>query len=468
LAAAAALAATLMICFGAWTRFGPARPTVDPPLPSMASVAPKGFVPTESARRAFHQTDPWTVAVLSRVVDAGSSTTPLKAGGVVRKGRFVLDQGVVQLEFLSGANLVVEAPADLDLLSATEVYCRRGKLRARVPTPAKGFAIETVTNRAIDLGTEFAVAVDDAASTEVHVLDGEVKLLSKNAPSRAELLLLLGDAYRVDSNGNGKAMAADGTRFISAEQLIRLSEEDSEARYAVWRDFSRVVAARENVLVYYSFEGYSPWERVLRQDGPRRESSPGGAIVGCRWTEGRWPNKGGLEFKGTEDRVRLYIPGDYESVSLSCWLRIDGFDRWLSGLLLTDGHDVGEVHWQFTETGQLLLGVKADSERSQEYLTDVVLRPHDVGRWVHLACVYNHQTEEVIHYLDGRRVEALPIHKHTVLRFGAAEIGNWAPEDFIDHRIRSLNGRLDEFILFDGALTDAEILEIYQGGQPSS
>jgi len=136
--------------------------------------------------------------------------------------------------------------------------------------------------------------------------------------------------------------------------------------------------------------------------------------------------------------------------------------------LLTEGHDLGEVHWQFTETGQLLLGVKAEPDQSQDYLSDVVLRPHDVGRWVHLACVYDQKAGKVIHYVDGRRVDALPIRKHITLRFGASQIGNWAPEDFIDHRIRSLNGRMDEFVLFKTALTDEEILAMYEAGQPNS
>ena len=92
------------------------------------------------------------------------------------------------------------------------------------------------------------------------------------------------------------------------------------------------------------------------------EGSSDGAVVGCRWAEGRWQQKGALEFKGTENRVRIFIPGEYESITLACWMRIEGFDRYLSAIMLTDGHDLGEVHWQFTETGQLLLGVKADMQ----------------------------------------------------------------------------------------------------------
>jgi hypothetical protein len=82
--------------------------------------------------------------------------------------------------------------------------------------------------------------------------------------------------------------------------------------------------------------------------------------------------------------------------------------------------------------------------------------------------VYDREAGMVTHYVDGQPVDTLPIHKHIVLRFGDAEIGNWQAEDFIDHRIRSLNGRLDEFVLFRKALSAERIREMYKVGQPAS
>ena len=422
-----------------------------------------------AARREFQRMDSRAIAVVSRVADASwSSSMRLGPGARLSPGRFVLESGAVQLEFLNGANLVVEGPADIELLSVTSVYCRRGKLRARVPLQAHGFTIETPTHRAIDLGTEFAVDVNDEKSTEVHVLEGEVKLQGKAlAASDGERHLLLGDAFSGDGDGQGEPIEADAQRFIDAERLIQLSEKDSQLRYANWRDYSRKLAANPDVISYFNFEDHPRSQRLLRQDGPL-VGDFAGAIVGCRWTEGRWPMKHALEFKGIDDRVKVEIPGEYNSISLACWVRIDGFDRFLSSLLLTEGHDVGEVHWQFTDTGKLLLGVKADNDWSQDYFSGVVLRPIDVGRWVHLTCVYNQEVETVAHYVDGQRVSTEPLRKHIALRFGATEIGNWVPEIYKDHRIRSLNGRMDELVLFKKSLSDEEIRRMYENGKPSS
>ena len=425
---------------------------------------------SDEARREFERLDQRPLAVLSRIaVTSGVSASQLVQGAALKPGRFAIETGAAQIEFVSGAILVVEGPADLELLSSTRVFCRRGKLRARVPTQAHGFTIETPTHRAIDLGTEFAVDVSADHSTEVHVLDGEVELKGKDGiADKVDRTLKLGDGFRGRPDGKGSDIKAEPDRFIGAQRLLELSTRDDESRYEAWRHYGKELAADKDVITYFNFEDHTPWQRILRQDGPRLKDASEGAIVGCRWTEGRWSHKSALEFKGTENRVRIFIPGEYDSITLACWVRIEGFDRWLSALMLTDGHDLGEVHWQFTETGQLLLGVKADMTWSQDYLSPVVLRPTDVGRWVHLATVYDQQSGSVAHYVDGHRVSTEAIRKDSKLRFGAAELGNWVPEIYKDYRVRSLNGRIDEFVVFKTALTEQQIYKMYEVGQPNS
>ena len=114
------------------------------------------------------------------------------------------------------------------------------------------------------------------------------------------------------------------------------------------------------------------------------------------------------------------------------------------------------------------MGVKADMTKSQDYRSGVVLRPSDVGRWVHLACVYDRESGTVAHYVDGHRVSTEAIRKDTMLRFGAAELGNWVPEIYKNYRVRSLNGRIDEFVVFKTALSEKEIYKMYEVGQPNS
>jgi ferric-dicitrate binding protein FerR (iron transport regulator) len=436
---------------------------------SLAAIAvfrgPDTLRDDEAARAEFLRTDNSTIAILSHVAGATSSTSALLTPGVnLSPGRFTLATGVVQIEFLSGTNLVVEAPADIELLTSNSVYCRLGKLRARVPTQAHGFTIDTPTHRAVDIGTEFAVGVSPELGEEIHVIDGEVKLLDKKGADD-ERLLVLGDGVRVRADGVESPMRADSGRFISTEQLMELTTLGSLDRYEIWKKSSLALSADPDVVSYFDFENHKPWQRELRQDSA--EGGDSGAIIGCRWAEGRWPGKQALEFKGTEDRVRINVPGEFESASLACWVRINGFDRFLGSLMLTEGHDVGEVHWQFTDTGRLLLGVKADADWSQDYYSDVVLRPSDVGRWIHLACVYDRQSGRVSHFLNGQRVGTAAIRKNVMLRIDRAELGNWTPEIYRDHRIRALNGRMDEFVILKRALSDDDVKALFDAGQPN-
>lgn len=421
----------------------------------------------------FNRLSADSIAVLANVADAiGPGVADLTVGSPIRPGRFVIESGLVQLEFLSGANVVIEGPAELDLRSTKMIVCHRGKLRVRVPEQAKGFSVDTPHYRAVDLGTEFGVSVEDGDATEVHVFQGEVEVFDFNKAehdfsNRAPETLRIGNGLRTSGDGREDRTTADSGKFVDIDRMMQILSQEGQKRYLAWQAQSKNWQTDPHVLLYYGMDGHKPSARVLQNNSVSKLDGLNGAIVGCRWTEGRWPGKAALEFKGPEDRVRMNIPGEYRSITLSCWIRIDGFDRRLGSIFLTDGHDLGEAHWQFTNNGQLLLGVKADPQQSQEYLSESVLKPTDLGRWMHLACVYDDEKLEVCHYLDGERVFAFPISKQTPLRFGAAELGNWVPEDLKNDRIRNLNGRIDEFLLLDRSMTGDEIRELYLAGRPN-
>ncbi len=421
----------------------------------------------------FNRLSAGSVAVLAGVADAvGPDVASLTVGSPVSSGRFVLESGLVQLEFLSGANVVIEGPAELDLKSTKLVVCHRGKLRVRVPEQAKGFSVDTPYHRAVDLGTEFAVSVGDGDDTEVHVFQGKVELFDleqfeQQAPPSAKETLEIGAAVRTSGKGLEHRITANSEKFVDIEKMLQILSKEGAARFSVWQQQCKHWESDPHAVVYYAFDGHKPSNRVLYNNSPSKLASLNGAIVGCRWTDGRWPGKSALEFKGVEDRVRLNIPGEFRSITLSCWIRIDGFDRRLGSIFLTDGHNVGEPHWQFTNNGQLLLGVEAAPLQSQEYLSGSVLKPTDLGRWMHIACVYDDEKLEVSHYVDGERVCTVPITKRVPLRFGPVELGNWVPEDLKNDRIRNLNGRVDEFLLLDRSMTDDEIRDLYVAGRPN-
>jgi concanavalin A-like lectin/glucanase superfamily protein len=423
------------------------------------------------AENRFAQSEAQAIAVLgqaSRVLWS-SPKVPTEIGASLERGQFKLEQGLIQLEFVSGAAVIVEGPAEFELISPMAFSCKLGKIRAHVPNQARGFTIETPTYDAVDLGTEFTVQVDKTGESQFQVIDGEVELWNDEPPnSTLAQKLVKGQGIRSQPDGKLLEFGGVDSRVVGRQQMLEMAAEAMQERYENWKQASQRTRSLPGVLLYYGFDGHAPWDRVLRNATKANSGTLDGAIVGCQWTTGRWSGKQALEFKRTNDRVRLNVPGEFKSLTFSAWLRIEGFERWLSSLMLTDGHEPGEVHWQMTDLGQLMLGVKAEPDHSHDYYSPSIIGPLDLGRWVHFACVYSGEDRYVSHYVDGAEISRETIRRDTTLRIGPAEIGNWIPQDLQDYRIRSLNGRLDEFILFERALSPAEIKTIYEDGKPQS
>jgi hypothetical protein len=126
-----------------------------------------------------------------------------------------LTAGVAELQFRSGAVVVLEAPAELELISPILGYLRSGRLVARVEDPRAGFTIETPHTRVLDLGTEFGVGVEQGGSTLVQVFDGKVETDSK-AHGGEKRLLHAGDAleYRDAPGEAPQALPFTAARFV--------------------------------------------------------------------------------------------------------------------------------------------------------------------------------------------------------------------------------------------------------------
>jgi hypothetical protein len=133
--------------------------------------------------------------------------------GELRPGRAVrIDRGLAEVRFRCGAQLVIEGPAHLDLVSDRVVGLRHGKLTARVPPEAVGFEVRSPQGKVIDLGTEFGVAVAADGATDVYVFAGQVEA---HPPGGEKVNLTERQAARL-AEGQVTAAAADPARFVRA------------------------------------------------------------------------------------------------------------------------------------------------------------------------------------------------------------------------------------------------------------
>ena len=413
--------------------------------------------------QSFLATNDRNVAILTRVAgvtwepdsQAYSESSPLEPC------RLKITKGLLQVEFLSGAVVVLEGPADFEIEDQWGGHCHFGKLRAEVPPQAEGFAIRTSANEVVDLGTEFALDVQPNGELEVHVLDGEV--LVKDSVANRERRIQEGQAWHQSEDGKQSPIKIDRQSFLGGSEVSRIHRQESLSRYRRWKETSRSVSEDEDTVVYFDFEEPDPWARRLRSGLSNQSGKADGGIVGCQWTDGRWPEKSALEFKRTVDRVRLSVPGEFSSLTFFTWVRIEGFDQWLSALMLTDGFDGGETHWQLSDKGEIILGVNG----SGNWFSPPVLGPRDLGRWVFIATVYDGESQALSFYIDGELKKRFPIENPCTLRIGDAELGNWNRQSIGDaNQIRSLNGLMDEFGIVKRAMDADEIETLFQAGNP--
>lgn len=136
---------------------------------------------------------------------AWESALPTIEGSQLTPGKMTLKSGVATIRFKSGAELTMEAPAQIILETAMKGKLFEGSAVLQVPESAQGFILETPQGYAVDHGTSFAVSIgkeDGEASFEV--LDGEISL---HSPGGEALYLKESEAASLVS---GAIVKADG------------------------------------------------------------------------------------------------------------------------------------------------------------------------------------------------------------------------------------------------------------------
>lgn len=123
-------------------------------------------------------TGPAPIATLVKATGCrwAASTLPTAEGSRVSAGTYELVEGLATLKFDSGAEVVLEAPATLELIDAMNCRLHRGTLVSDVPPQAIGFTIDTEQARVVDYGTRFGVSAGANGEYTVQVLTGRVEV----------------------------------------------------------------------------------------------------------------------------------------------------------------------------------------------------------------------------------------------------------------------------------------------------
>ncbi len=421
------------------------------------------------------------IAVLASTAEAvwSDPSEARQAGQSLQPGWLRLASGAVQIEFARGARVVLEGPAEFQLISENNAELRSGRMRAHVPEPAKGFTIATPGMVVVDRGTEFACSVPVAGAPEVHVFVGEVDLNLARSGGASQSLRE-NQAVRVQ-DGLAHAIQSTPGAFLSEQALARRTAENIRVRVAMWRKASGKFSQHPNALMHLDFEPEGTWQRFLDNRVTKATQRTAASVIGCDWEYGRWPGKLALEFKRPDDRVRFSVSGGHESLTLLAWVRVDSLAHKQHALLMSDSIQRGAIHWYLQQDGRLGLGIHTADESAPNGWRHVVsapaVRPEMLGAWVMLATVVDGTAGTVTHYCDGQAVSSAPATFPKPLRPGTCELGNWTINPAEpkwswfnplpgDDYMRSFHGRMDEFSLLATALGAAEIARLYEAGRP--
>jgi hypothetical protein len=400
------------------------------------------------------------IAVLSKVVgarftEANGESVPLE-GMRLRQGVYQLCSGMVEIEYASGAILVMRAPATFDLVDHACVRLEDGQLAAHVPEAASGFRIETPGATVIDLGTDFAIQAVKEKESEVHVFNGEVLVdLHGEKGRNADLLrLITGEAARVDYfTGMPSGIDIDEQRFLR-------SLRDETPSYA--RDILAM-----NPVVYYRMEPSGDGTQLVDASTSGADATIHvGRATAPVWAAGR---VGAALTLGGPAQQTYASAGRYPQakgnvMSVAAWIYAKSRPRWASIAKNWAGgdEDRGQFHFGlFEDSGELEAHI-VDSSGEEIVIRDKV--PLPLYRWHHVAFVADGSVLRL--YRNGREVDSKPYRElHRDPRIKALAIGTKlnllgnAPEE---RDFNMWDGRLDELAIFNHALTADQVLAFYE------
>ena len=406
------------------------------------------------------------VAVLSREAGAVWAEAAPQLTQLTQSRWLKLRSGAAEVVFSRGARVILEGPAEFRVDSDNSGFLKRGKLHASVPPSAHGFAVLGEKFHARDKGTEFACVVPESGAAEVHVFVGSVTVGNSGAAARD---LSAAQAARVDETGVRDIPARPGT-FIRGGDFERLI---APAPAAVGETRARnrtALSGHPAALVHFDFEEGLPFQNLARADYVPN-------VMNCEIAEGAAPGTRALAFQTAESRVRVTVPGEFNSLTLLAWIRADGLQRLQNSLLMGDSEQPGEVHWYLTQTGDLCFAVIGPDRKWRRMEMPRVIRPQNPGAWHFLAVTI--EWAAVTLYVDGKAVGSESFSGAGPIKLGTFEIGNWGwrpgmPLSASAQHVtspsfyqRAFEGRIDEFAILSTALSAEEISRLHENRRPT-
>jgi len=366
------------------------------------------------------------VAMLVSGSDVRWGEKRFQAGQTLGAGWLEIRRGAALLEFSRGARLIVEGPAEVNLVSENEVFLRSGRLRAFVPAPAQGFRMVGAGFQLVDHGAEFGCVASSAGLAELDVFSGSVSL-SRPGGTVPERVLNAGHALWF-KEAKTLETAAEPGRFLDEPTLATREAAYAQDRLRRWRESAREIRENPSTLLFFDFEDARHYGRTLANTALGAPAESAASVVGGEVAEGRWPGKKAMGFTRASDRLRLDVPVSLESMTALAWVRVDDLPHHEQSLVRSQSFSPGEFHLYLTAEGALGFDLHAASGLDQMGWRRLRSQPgvmdDKLGAWVLVAFVYSGPTGEAAIYCNGIQAARGLLGGGLPLRLDVFEIGN--------------------------------------------
>ncbi|AQT67836.1 FecR protein [Anaerohalosphaera lusitana] len=145
------------------------------------------------------------VATVTDTINAQWSENSIKPGHRLNthQKNLTLRSGFAKIRFDNNAEVILEGPAEIAIITGDQVRLNLGKLYSVVPPEACGFTVSTGNAKIMDLGTEFGVEVASSGSVQLHVLEGKTVLVAGQGKNKTSEEITADNARMVDpTTGN--------------------------------------------------------------------------------------------------------------------------------------------------------------------------------------------------------------------------------------------------------------------------
>jgi hypothetical protein len=426
-------------------------------------------------------------AVDCRWEDAEAAVAPgdeLAAGSTLR-----LRRGIVEVVFGHGAKVLLQGPADLEMVSISDAFLHRGTLTARVESAeAKGFELHTPGMKFVDLGTEFGVKVRENGVQEVHVFRGKVEASGQWSRTSGQWPVAGGQSEQVARPASGSPatqhappvtlVAHEAIRVVSPDKPLeritaaphefvregkfaRLLDQQGPA-FVRWQAARDKLCRRDDLVAYYDFQADDADPAVLRNRAASGSRYDGRIEGGAAWVAGRFAGKQALAFAQRTAEVRINIPLESQELTLAAWALVEPSPAGVGEnvLLMSNswGQPAGSTCWEIHHT---LGRLNVDLNGKNQLLSPLVFTIDGHNGWRFVA-VTGSSPGKLRHYLDGRVIAEQEMQQGPGRFIGPATIGNWEDLGAQGGARRPFGGAIEQMMIFRKALSSGQIAALYE------